>query len=68
MQTHTIEKDQIFYTAYYNQIWIPNLNKDKGVDNHRQFSETKNVGNGATTTRISHNALVSFNKEGKYND
>ena len=47
MPTHTIEKDQIFYTAYYNRIWIPSLNKDKGVDSHRQFSETKNVRNGA---------------------
>ena len=47
MPTHTIEKDQIFYTAYYSRIWIPNLNKDKGVDSHRQFSETKNVWNGA---------------------
>ena len=32
MPTHTMEKDQIFYTAYYNRIWIPSPNKDKGVD------------------------------------
>ena len=31
MPTHTIEKDQIFYTAYCNRIWIPSLNKDKGT-------------------------------------
>ena len=47
MPTHTIERDQIFYTAYYNMIWIPSLNKDKGDDIHRQFSETKYVENGA---------------------
>ena len=47
MPTCTIERDQIFYTPYYNRIWIPSLNKDKGVDIFRQFSETKNVGNGA---------------------
>ena len=29
--THTIEKDQIFYTVCYNGIWILSLNKDKGV-------------------------------------
>ena len=53
--THTIDKDQIFYTAYYNGIWTPNLNKDKGVDSHRQFSETKNVGNGAILSSCDYN-------------
>ena len=37
MPTHTIEKDQIFYTAFYSRIWIPNLNKDKDVDIYRAF-------------------------------
>ena len=68
--THTIVRDQIFYASYYTRIWIPNLNKDKGVDIHRQFSETKNAGNGlsylaVTATRITHYVFVSFNKEGK---
>ena len=45
--THTLVKGQIFYASHYTRIWTPSLNKDKGVDIHRQFSGTKNVGNGA---------------------
>ena len=39
--THNVEKDQIFYTVYYNGIWIPNPNKDKGADSYRQFPWNK---------------------------
>ena len=55
MPTHTIEKDQIFYTAYYGRIWIPSLNIDKGSDSHRQFYGTKNVGNGAILSGCHYN-------------
>ena len=54
MPNHTTERDQIFYTPYYNRIWIPSLNKDKGIDIHRQFSETKNVGNGVILSGLSY--------------
>ena len=70
MPTHTIEKDQILFTAYYNRMWIPSLNKDQGVDIHRAFSETRISGmvlsyQAVTAARGTYNAFVSFNKEGK---
>ena len=53
--THITEKDQILYTVYYNGIWILYLNKDKGVNSYRLFSETKNVGNGAILSGCHYN-------------
>ena len=47
MPTYTVVKEQIFSAYHYTRIWIPSLNKDKGVDIHKQFYGTKNVGNGA---------------------
>ena len=47
MATYTVVKEQIFSASHYTRIWIPSLNKDKGVDIHKQFSGTKNVGNSA---------------------
>ena len=53
--THTTEKDQIFYTTYNNRIWIPSLNKDKGGNSHRQFSEIEYVRNGAILSGCHYN-------------
>ena len=46
------------------------INKDKGVDIHRHFSETRIWGmvlsnQAVTAARVTHNAFVSFNKQGK---
>ena len=42
--THTIVRDQIFYISHYTGIWIPSLNKDKGVDIHRAVLWNKECG------------------------
>ena len=47
MPTYTVVKKQMFSASHYPKIWIPSLNKDRGVDIHKQFSGTNNVGNGA---------------------
>ena len=53
MPTYTVVKKQIFGASHYTRIWIPSLKKDKGVDIHKQFSGTKNVGNGDYLIRLS---------------
>ena len=64
--TYTVVREKIFSASHYTRIWIPSLNKDNGVDIHKQFSGTMVLSyEGFTATRITHNAFVLYNKEGK---
>ena len=55
MPIYTVVKEQIFSASHYARIWIPSLNKDKGVDVHKQFSGTKNVWNGVILSGCHYN-------------